>query len=362
MKIVLVHNIYFPEGSGGAEHVVRKQAESLYADGHDVTIMVPGTSDTMRQEAGITILRVAIPHLFPYTALQAHTFLLRLLWHALDLVNVPAELKIRKALIALHPDKVICHNLQGVGYRTPRALRSLKVPWELYLHDIQLAIPSGILIYGEEYRWVNSGIAQRAYAAMVRFCIGSPDLVISPTKWLANFYTSKGFFKHAIMRIHEKALSKNASSIKQKLMIFEEKKNKNQELRFIYLGKIDEYKGILWLVRLWKKLPKRYSIDIYGKGTRESELLELIQGMPNISFHGYCDPSVAIEKLQKVDMLIMPSLCYENRPEVILDAYEAGTPVIASKIGGIPEIVLEEYGYCFEPGNETELISLLTHT
>jgi len=57
---------------------------------------------------------------------------------------------------------------------------------------------------------------------------------------------------------------------------------------------------------------------------------------------------------------VVPSLCYENSPGVIYDSFKYGTPVIASAIGGIPELVQEGVnGYTFMPGNKISLLNKL---
>jgi glycosyltransferase involved in cell wall biosynthesis len=58
--------------------------------------------------------------------------------------------------------------------------------------------------------------------------------------------------------------------------------------------------------------------------------------------------------------ILVPSEWYENNPMTVLEAYASGKPVIGSKIGGIPEIIMHnETGFLFEPGNQEELSRLL---
>ena len=54
---------------------------------------------------------------------------------------------------------------------------------------------------------------------------------------------------------------------------------------------------------------------------------------------------------------MVPSLCYENSPTVIYEALNSGIPVLASRIGGVGELVREgETGYLFTPGNASHLL------
>jgi glycosyltransferase involved in cell wall biosynthesis len=56
----------------------------------------------------------------------------------------------------------------------------------------------------------------------------------------------------------------------------------------------------------------------------------------------------------------LPSICYDNAPLTIPEAYKYGVPVIGSHIGGIPEMIQEnKTGFLFEPGNASSLASIL---
>jgi glycosyltransferase involved in cell wall biosynthesis len=53
---------------------------------------------------------------------------------------------------------------------------------------------------------------------------------------------------------------------------------------------------------------------------------------------------------------IVPSICYDNSPLAVFESMALGKPVIASRIGGIPELVIDgRTGFLFEPGNFREL-------
>ena len=68
------------------------------------------------------------------------------------------------------------------------------------------------------------------------------------------------------------------------------------------------------------------------------------------------DNSRIEEVFRETDVLILPSIWPENQPVTITEAMASRTPVIASAIGGIPELVTNEYnGYLFSPGCAEEL-------
>ena len=79
-----------------------------------------------------------------------------------------------------------------------------------------------------------------------------------------------------------------------------------------------------------------------------------------VRFTGYQPAEKLRETLRRASLVILPSEWYENCPYTILEAFAAGKPVVASRIGGIPELVKDGHdGLLFEPGNATELANCI---
>jgi glycosyltransferase involved in cell wall biosynthesis len=60
---------------------------------------------------------------------------------------------------------------------------------------------------------------------------------------------------------------------------------------------------------------------------------------PNVEFRGSLPPPQVLDVLRGARALLVPSLWYEAQPRVILEAYAAGVPVAASRIGGLPDLI-----------------------
>jgi len=118
-------------------------------------------------------------------------------------------------------------------------------------------------------------------------------------------------------------------------------------MKFLYLGQIEEHKGILLLLKVFSKFAD-HSLIIAGAGS----LLKKLQSEnknSQIHFIGpYSDP---YKLLQEADCLVIPSICYENLPTVALEAIRAKTPVIGSRLGGIGEVIGNDK-LLFEPTEE----------
>ena len=78
--------------------------------------------------------------------------------------------------------------------------------------------------------------------------------------------------------------------------------------------------------------------------------------MSNVEFLGYKRGKELTDLVANAYFVIVPSEWYENNPMTIIESYSVGTPVIGARIGGIPEIVVEdETGYQFVSGDSEDL-------
>lgn len=124
----------------------------------------------------------------------------------------------------------------------------------------------------------------------------------------------------------------------------------------VYTGRLSPEKGLFTLVRAWEGL-RRLPLKIVGDGPLrrqlEAEVTRL--GLP-VEFLGFLPRKEALGIIGGAMLQIVPSEWYEGFPMVILEAYARGTPVVASRIGSLEEIVAEgTTGSLFETGNAPDL-------
>ncbi len=142
-------------------------------------------------------------------------------------------------------------------------------------------------------------------------------------------------------------------------------KRSSPVVRFGFIGNLMPAKGVHVLIGSFRALhAENAELKIYGNafsyksalGNYAGRLREAAKGYKNIRFMGKFDNQSVGEVFSEVDALVVPSLWYENSPLVIQEALLTRTPVIASRIGGIPELVKDgENGFLFEAGNERDL-------
>lgn len=126
---------------------------------------------------------------------------------------------------------------------------------------------------------------------------------------------------------------------------------------FVFLGHVSEIKGVHDLIHAARKL-KGVTIDVYGPLTDRMTEAEFTGS--GVTYKGVIPPEAVPDMLRAYDVLVLPSRYWaEGYPGVILEAFSAGMPVIASSIGAIPEIVDERNGILFEPGQVNQLINAI---
>jgi len=112
---------------------------------------------------------------------------------------------------------------------------------------------------------------------------------------------------------------------------------------------LDEEKGIRTLAEVAKRLPEDVTFRFVGDGDLrqwlEAELAaEISAGQVVVT--GWVDHEQVPEELSRMRLLVMPSAPTEGLPTVILEAMACGTPVLATPVAGVPDVVNDgETGY-----------------
>lgn len=139
-------------------------------------------------------------------------------------------------------------------------------------------------------------------------------------------------------------------------------KTLDDRLRIGYVGQIIPIKGVHVLIESFKKVDPggRVKLEIWGGLEKDPEytgrLRALIENDPSIALHGRFAHDDLGEVFSNIDVLVVPSIWYENAPLVIQEAFAAGTPVIATNLGGMAEMISHEVnGLLFERGNADDL-------
>jgi glycosyltransferase involved in cell wall biosynthesis len=138
-------------------------------------------------------------------------------------------------------------------------------------------------------------------------------------------------------------------------------------LRVGFVGTLAPHKGPDVLVRAFHLLPPETDATLSLHGSDRgfeayaAGLRDLAENDPRISFPGSFSREELADVLANLDVLVVPSLWYENAPGVIFEAFAAGMPVIATDLGGMSEFVKPgENGLLFALGDPQDLADQLS--
>jgi len=144
--------------------------------------------------------------------------------------------------------------------------------------------------------------------------------------------------------------------------------NESGPLRVVFLGTWIPTKGVHILIEAFKGLdPSRALLDIHGYAPGydghedyEDQLRRMAGSAPHIRLRDAYAPEHVPALLRPADVLVAPSIWYENSPLTIHEAFLAGVVVVASNHGGLKEFVRNGVnGLTFEPGNAQSLREVL---
>jgi len=129
--------------------------------------------------------------------------------------------------------------------------------------------------------------------------------------------------------------------------------------RFLYVGRLAEEKGVRLLLEAARSMQPPVHLDIIGDGPLADEVRSCASEVDGVRWLGALPPPQVIEAMKHAVALIVPSTWYEGFPRVVVEAFAAGTPVIASDQGGLREIVRDDLGNRFERGSVASLIQAM---
>jgi glycosyltransferase involved in cell wall biosynthesis len=124
---------------------------------------------------------------------------------------------------------------------------------------------------------------------------------------------------------------------------------------FLFVGRVERIKGIMTLLAAMRRLPAR--LVVAGEGSLLPQVRsEAIRSGLAVEAVGFQSGRGLHDLIRGSRCVVVPSEWHETFGLVVLEAYALGKPVIASRMGGIPEVVREgETGLLFEAGNVQEL-------
>ncbi|WP_028239390.1 glycosyltransferase family 4 protein [Stutzerimonas azotifigens] len=332
MNVLLLNAFYPPDVLGGAEVMVRQLAEGLRRRGHRVAVLATGSHPGLHPEmlGGVRVYRAGLRNLYWHFTQQRPNRLLRLGWHLLDRYNAAMRLPLRQVIELEQPDVVLSHNLAGWSISAWDEVQAAGLPLVQVLHDYYLLCPKDTMFrHGCDCRrQCGSCAALRRRHAQASHKVRA---VVGVSRFLLERFEDHGFFPWAARHVLHNRLPGSA--------LAPTPAEHDGPLRFGYIGTLSGNKGVGWLIEQFQRLDIDATLSLAGRGKDDDEArLKALCRSPRIGFVGYRRTT---DFLREIDVLVVPSLWAEPFGLVAVEACAAGRPVIASRMGGLPEIVRE---------------------
>jgi len=343
LRILIVHNRY--KHPGGEDAVVQLEAKLLRNHGNEVYIYECSNKE-----------------IYEYSFLKKVTFLLQCGWSRTSYNEIKNKIK------EFEPDIVHFHNISYV--LTPSVYQACKdegIPVIQSLHNFRpLCLNALLLREGKicedcpKNKNFISGVLNKCYknSFMVSLYIAFIFTIYKGRRiWSSKvtFYIAATEFVKK--KYAEYGFDKDKFFVKPNISYPSSKDGGSDESYALYVGRLSEEKGVDTLLEAWA-LKINIPLKIIGNGDLSENLKKYAEDrcINNVEFLGFIEPQDCEGYLKNARFLIIPSVCYENFPRVLAEAFSCNVPVIASNSGAMTEIVKDgETGLLFDCGDPKSL-------
>ena len=329
MRILILHSRYLSGAVSGENRVVDDEARLLIEGGHQVDVWDPAPASAH----GLGLMTTAV----------------RAIW------STDATARVRGLIRRSEAEIVHCHNL--FPQLSPAVLRAAgdeRAAVVMTLHNYRLlCLPATFIRDG---RVCEDCLGRKPWPGVVHACyrdstLGSAALASSlslhtafntfdrVTKYLAVSEFVRGKYVEAGWPDDRIEVKSNFA--------WKSPRREGPGRYFLYLGRLSPEKGIATLLSAWRRSSAR--LLVVGDGP-VAEALKA-HAPPNVEFRPTVSPAEVPALIREARALVLPSVCYEAQPRVILEAYAAAVPVLASNLGALPEAVGHDSGLLVPPGD-----------
>jgi glycosyltransferase involved in cell wall biosynthesis len=356
MKIVLANNYYYLRG--GSERVFLDEMEILKKYGHEVAPFSRCFDKNYNA--------IYSEYFAPPIEYENASFLEKVRASFKLIYSFETKNSFGKLLSCFTPELVHAHNIYGrLTSSIVDEAKKHDVPVVMTLHDYKLICPSYLMLDdgmvcegcldGSFYKCALNRCHKGSFSSSVIYTLEAyfnrlfkkyehVSYFISPSRFLLNKLIEAGMPRKKMIHIPNFLDVDN----------FQDSYKNNGSILFV--GRLSREKGVRTLLRAVKGL--EIPVRIVGEGPlgEEFKAFTKTEGMGNVKFEGYKSGDELKEAFRDASFLVFPSEWYENAPMTILEAFAYGKPVIGSRIGGIPEMIVEgETGLLFQTGDHLEL-------
>jgi glycosyltransferase involved in cell wall biosynthesis len=341
MKILMCHNYY--QQRGGEDMCFNAEANMLEGHGHQVI--------------RYTIHNDNIEHMSKL-GLAANTF-----WNPKSYRSINVLLK------KYNPDVMHCTNTFPL--LSPAALYAARqhgIPRVMSLRNFRLICPGTLLMKNGEIceqcvgrKWPIDGIKNRCYrqslsaSAVVGGMLGVSNMLNVWQQWVSMYFTPS---EHTRQKHLQAGFDADQIMVKPDFLDRDPGAGSGDGDFAVYLGRLAQEKDLPTLLQAWQKLPESLHLKVIGDGPMLQTVKDAAAADPRIEVMGWMEPAEALRWVGRAKCLIVPSRWYETFGRIIIEAFACGTPVLASRLGALNELIEDGVtGFGFKAGDSDELLS-----
>jgi len=339
MRILLVHNFY--QQTGGEDLVVADEARLLASRGHDV--------------AQYSIHNDQVKSLSPLALGQ------RTIW------SRPSYRDVRAAIVTHRPEVVHVHNtLPLLSPSVYYAASAEGVPVVQTLHNYRLMCPAA-LCFRDGHVCTDCVGKSVAVGAVRHACYRESRSASAAVVTMLSVHRLLGTWERKIsvyiaLTAMARRLFIESGLAAEKLVVKPNFVDPDPGIGTgsggyaLFVGRLSVEKGIRTLLQAWQLIGDRLPLLIVGDGPLGPDVAAAAGNTPGVTWIGKRAPKDIVPLLREATCLVFPSECYETFGRVIVEAFAAGTPVVAAGHGAAAELVADGItGVHFHPGDASDL-------
>jgi glycosyltransferase involved in cell wall biosynthesis len=271
-----------------------------------------------------------------------------------------ARRRLARLLSAVRPDIAHVHGIaHELSPSVLGALRAHGVPAVQTLHDFKLVCPN--TTFASHGRVCERCSGGRYYQAVVRRCkrgSRSASTVVAIEAYVHRLmrtyersidtFIAPSRFLYSRMRLH--GFRGNMVHLAHPIDASQIRPCYRPDRYFVYVGRLTDVKGVRTLLAAMRDV-RRSKLYVIGEGELSQELADFASDQRlSVDFLGRLPRDELLEVVRNARFTVVPSEWFENSPLTVLESFAAGTPVLASRIGALPEFVIDgETGMLVEP-------------
>lgn len=341
MKILIAHNYY--QQPGGEDQCVAAEAALLMAHGHEV-------------------IKYSL-HNDSINALGPFQVAARTIW------SLSAYHEVRSLIRAHRPQIIHFHNtFPLISPAAYYAARAENVPVVQTLHNFRLLCPNALFFrdgrvcedcLGKSIPW--PGVVHKCYrgsrsASAASVAMLTAHRAVDTWQKVVDVFIALTQFSRE--KFIQGRLPAGKIAVKPNFVYPDPGRGAGRGGYGLFVGRLSAEKGLDTLLKAWTILPENVPLKIVGDGPLADMVKEAAARDSRIEWLGRKPAAEVKVLIGDAKFLLCPSNCYENFPMVIVEAFAKGTPVVASDLGAMAEVIDHmRIGLRFTPGSAVDLAS-----